>query len=126
MGYAALAGGPSTPPPCGDQAILDPFTGQCHCSDEMIRDPSAPNDCVDPAQLCAAADETWSEGAGGCVKILPTVTIVASRAPASAHSGPTGAPATTQAGIMIGWSAAVAMGAVALYLFATHVLGGRH
>jgi hypothetical protein len=74
VSYAAFGLGPSTPPPCGYDVILDPYTGLCHCSEPMVRDPSAPNDCVDPDLLCSG-NEVWDDDRRQCVYTLPPVTI---------------------------------------------------
>jgi hypothetical protein len=79
VSYAAFGLGPSTPPPCGDQAILDPYTGLCHCSDDMVRDPRAPNDCVDPSLVCPNEGESWDETRQQCVTTLPPVIIVGTK-----------------------------------------------
>lgn len=103
MSYAAFSGGPSTPPPCGDQAILDPYTGLCHCSDDMVRDPRSPNDCVDPSLVCPNEGESWDETRQQCVTTLPPVIIVGTKPrapPTTGGAGTSTTPPVVQAGMM--------------------------
>jgi len=99
VSYAAFGGGPSTPPPCGDQAILDPYTGLCHCSDDMVRDPRAPNDCVDPALVCPNEGESWDETRQQCVTTLPPVIIVGTKPKPPTGGGASPPPVIVQAGL---------------------------
>lgn len=124
MSYAAFGAGPSTSPPCGDQAILDPYTGLCHCSDDMVRDPRAPNDCVDPSLVCPNEGESWDETRQACVTTLPPVVVVGTKpkTPTSSGSGSTVPPPVVQrAGMFAGnafwWGAAA--GAVVLSIMKT-------
>jgi len=116
---------PSTPPPCGSDSVLDPFTGLCHCVGGQVRDPRSPNDCVNPRLPCPGADEIWDEGTGRCVRTTTTVgPIVVGPPPRPSPVTPV-TKRPVQAGMVLGWTAIVGVAGAGAWMIYQAKVGGR-
>jgi hypothetical protein len=113
----AFGQSPSTPPPCGSDAVLDPFTGLCHCVGGQVRDPRSPDDCVDPGLPCPGADDIWSESLGRCITATGTTgPVVIGKIPPRPGAAPPVVKRPVQAGMVLGWTAILGVGGAGAWL----------